>query len=41
MMYGWRKTRKKGERFLRKRERGTERESGGAGRHSRDLKQGI
>jgi len=24
MMYGWRKTREKGERFLRKRERDTE-----------------
>jgi len=23
MMYGWRKTREKGERFLRRRERGT------------------
>jgi len=37
MMYGERKTREKEERFLRKQERGTGRESGGAGRHTTPL----
>jgi len=35
MMYGWRKTREKEERFLRKRERDTGREFGGTRCHKK------